>query len=86
VAPILRRAEFYRGHVVRRRGLDVRPGHHPPILDDAAVRVARIGQRERHHAGHRPKPYRVYMLAGLAHCAECGRRLEGQTRVSRGQE
>src|SRR5438270_15760 len=33
--------------------------------------------------GERPKAYRVYLLAGLVHCAVCGRRMNGQARVSR---
>jgi site-specific DNA recombinase len=85
VKTILRRAEVYLGNVSSKRGTDVRPGLHEPIITEGAARAARIGTRDRFHAGPRPKPFRVYPLSGLIFCA-CGRRLEGQTRVARGRE
>ena len=46
VKDILRRGRFYLGFVVEKRGLDERPGHHEPIIDEATYNAALIGSTD----------------------------------------
>jgi hypothetical protein len=85
VKDIIRRGRFYLGYVVEKRGLDERPGHHEPIIDEAAYNAALIGSRRRFRPGERPKPHRLYLLKGVIVC-ENGHPMHGACRVSRGQE
>jgi Recombinase len=85
VKDILRRGRFYLGFVIEKRGLDERPGHHEPIIDEATYNAALIGSRRRFRPGERPKPHRLYLLKGVMTC-ENGHPMHGACRVSRGQE
>lgn len=85
VKDVARRLRVYLGFVVARRGLDERPGKHPPLITDHEYRAAIAGIRQRTHAGRRPKAHRIYLLSGVLHCV-CGSRMRGEARVSRGQE
>lgn len=86
VRDVWRRRRLYLGFVTWRRGLEERPGRHERILDDELHRSALAGVTARQHATVRRSPSRrVYLLSGLLAC-ECGRRLRGETRVSRGSE
>jgi Recombinase len=85
VKDILRRGRFYLGFVVEKRGLDERPGHHEPMVDEATYNAALIGSRRRFRPGVRPKAHRLYLLKGVITC-ENGHPMHGACRVSRGQE
>ena len=87
VKDIARRRLVYLGNVTRGRDGDVESvaGRHEPIITDDMDRASTAGQRQRFHAGRRPKKHRTYPLIGLVH-HECGFRLHGQTRVARGHE
>jgi hypothetical protein len=75
----------YRGNVATRRGAEVRPGSHEPILSEQEFREAVGGVEGRKHAtGKRPPTAkRLYLLRGLVYCA-CGTRMHGDAVVSRG--
>ena len=84
VADILRRAPFYLGNAVYRRGEDIRPGTHDPIVTlEQAHATERVAVRRR-----RPGRYgtrgRTYLLQRLAYC-RCGLRMRAETRRSRGK-
>ena len=87
VQDILRRAPFYLGNAVYRRGEDVRPGEHEPIVTPEQVHLAERVALRRRRPGKSVRPHRTYLLRGLVYCA-CGRRLrcETQTRAGRGKE
>lgn len=85
VKDVARRLRVYLGFVVRGRGLDERPGKHAPLITEAQYRAAIAGIHRRTNAGQRPTAFRVYLLAGVIHCA-CGTRMRGETRVARGRE
>lgn len=86
VKDISRRARFYLGNVVFRRGLEERPGRHEPILDETIYRDAVAGLTSRRQGHLRRAPSRrTYTLAGVIAC-ECGMKMRGATRTSRGQE
>jgi DNA invertase Pin-like site-specific DNA recombinase len=88
VKDLWRRRDLYRGLVTTRRGLESRPGRHPAILSEDEHRDAEIAVRNRQsRKGRRVRNVkRTYLLSGLAVCGECGHRLRGDTRVSRGNE
>jgi hypothetical protein len=66
VKDIMRRGRLYLGFVEEKRGLDERPGHHEPILDQETYNAGLIGSRKRTHPGTRAKAHRLYLLrAGL---------------------
>ncbi|MGA3056956.1 MAG: recombinase family protein [Candidatus Limnocylindrales bacterium] len=73
------------GYVVEKRGLDERPGHHEPILDEETYRATLAAVRARTHAGNKPRPFRDYPLRGVLFCS-CGSRMRGEARVQRGGE
>ena len=81
---MLRRADFYLGYAVYRRGRDVRPGSHQPIISaeqrDAAVVTARL----RHRAGRPDAPRRVYPLQRLVQCL-CGLPMWAETQSRPGR-
>ena len=85
VKDVYRRGRLYLGYVVEKRGRSERPGLHEPILSEGEYRaaVAAVGARTR--MGNKPKPFRHYMLRGLATCS-CGTRMRGETHVQRGTE
>jgi DNA invertase Pin-like site-specific DNA recombinase len=85
VKDILRRGRFYLGFVVEKRGLEERPGHHEPIIDDLTYNAGLVGSRGRSHPGTRPKPHRLYLLRRVLSC-ENGHAMHGACRVSRGHE
>jgi DNA invertase Pin-like site-specific DNA recombinase len=85
VKDIWRRGRVYLGYVVEKRGLDERPGHHEPILDEETYRATLAAVRARTHAGNKPRPYRDYPLRGVIVC-RCGSRMRGEARVQRGGE
>ena len=85
VKDILRRGRFYLGFVVEKRGLDERPGHHDPIIDEVTYNAGLIGMKGRFHPGQRPKAHRLYLLKGVIRC-ENGHAMHGESRNSRGQE
>ena len=80
VRDILRRVEFYTGSAVHRRGADVRPGAHEPIITpEQAHAAARTGRRNA-NVGRGAHPRRPYPLQRLAYCA-CGLRMRGEALV-----
>jgi DNA invertase Pin-like site-specific DNA recombinase len=85
VKDVCRRGRLYLGFVVEKRGRDERPGQHEPILTEAEYRatVAAIAARTR--VGNKPKPFRHYVLRGLATCS-CGTRMRGEAHLQRGTE
>ena len=85
VKDILRRGRVYLGFVIEKRGLDERPGHHEPIIDEPTYNAGLIGARMRFHPGQRPKAHRLYLLKGVLSC-ENGHPMHGEARNSRGQE
>jgi DNA invertase Pin-like site-specific DNA recombinase len=85
VKDILRRGRFYLGFVVEKRGLDERPGHHEPIIDEVTYNAGLIAARRRFRPGERPKAHRLYLLKGVISC-ENDHPMHGACRVSRGQE
>jgi hypothetical protein len=46
--------------VVENRGLDERPGHHEPIIDEKTYNAGLLGIKGRFHRGQRPKAHRLY--------------------------
>lgn len=79
VEDILRRAPFYRGQAVYRRGQDVRPGEHEPVITPEQAHAAqRAALRRARRPTHHHRADRVYRLARIAWCA-CGLRLRGET-------
>jgi site-specific DNA recombinase len=85
VKDIWRRGRVYLGYVVEKRGLDERPGHHEPILDEETYRATLAAVRARTRAGNKPRPFRDYPLRGVIVC-RCGCRMRGEARVQRGGE
>ncbi len=85
VQDVLRRADFYRGQAVYRRGQDVRLGSHEPIITpEQAHEAQRAARRRASRPTHHHRPERVYPLAHVVYCV-CGLRLRAETRVSRGK-
>jgi len=84
VESILDNAPIYAGRIVRFGGKDAEEtyeGKHLPIIpDELAARVGQVRADRRSDRGlvSRPRQSRVYLLAGLLHCAACGARLRGQ--------
>jgi DNA invertase Pin-like site-specific DNA recombinase len=85
VKDIWRRGRVYLGYVVEKRGLDERPGHHEPILDEETYRATLAGVRARTRTGKKPGRFRLYLLRGAIYC-RCGARMRGEARVQRGNE
>ncbi len=85
VQDVIRRAEFYRGNAVYRRGADVRPGAHEPIITPEQAHAAqRAALRRNRRPTHHHRADRVYLLARIAWCA-CGLRLRGETLMRPGR-
>ncbi len=87
VKDLMGRDRVYLGYLVRGRdGRAVeRLGTHPPIIDETIYAAYREGIARRFRSGRRPRKHRAYPLSGrLFH--DCGTRLQGHPRVSRGQE
>ena len=80
---MLRRAEFYLGNAVYRRGLDVRPGEHEPIITPEQAHAAKRAAARRQRTGRYGSRSRVYVVGRVAWCA-CGLRLRGETLVRAG--
>jgi hypothetical protein len=80
IRDILRRADFYLGSAVYRRGADIRPGSHEPVISpdqrDAVVSKA----RRRAHIGRGAHPRRTYVLQRIVYCA-CGLPMRGETLI-----
>ena len=85
VKDIYRRGRLYLGYVVEKRGRDERLGQHEPILSESEYHAAVAAVAARTRVGNKPKPFRHYMLRGLATCS-CGTRMRGETHVQRGTE
>jgi DNA invertase Pin-like site-specific DNA recombinase len=86
VQDILRRAPFYLGQAVYRRGEDVRDGsHEPTITPEQAHSAKRAAMARTRRPTHHHRPERVYTLARLAYCS-CGLRLRGETLVRKGRK
>jgi DNA invertase Pin-like site-specific DNA recombinase len=87
VKDLLRRAPIYRGFVVKKRGLDTRPGTHEAILDEPTFRAAMAGvEGRKRQRGPKPRGVkRLYLLRGLMHCS-CTARMRGCARVARGKD
>lgn len=81
IKDIWRRHDVYRGFVVKKRGLDTRPGQHDAIVDEATYLAARLAiEQRRTSRGPKPKgAKRLYMLRGLVYCS-CGARRRGTAR------
>ena len=84
VQDVLRRAPFYRGQAVYRRGQDVRPGSHEPIITAEQAHLAERAASRRQRPGRYGLAGRVYVLQRLAYCA-CGLRMRGETLVRPGR-
>ena len=85
VKDIYRRGRLYLGNVIEKRGREERRGQHKPILSEAQYRKTMAGIAARTRVGNKPKPFRHYVLRGLASCS-CGTRMRGEARVQRGTE
>jgi DNA invertase Pin-like site-specific DNA recombinase len=87
IKDLWRRRDVYRGYVVRKRSLDVRPGTHEAILDEVIYQeaVAGVEARKRRKGKGPGGRKREYVLRGLVYCS-CGARMRGQARVSRGRD
>ena len=81
VADVLRRAPFYLGQAVYRRGEDIRPGTHDPIITPAQAHLAQRVAGRRRRPGRAVRPHRHYVLRGLVRCGSCGRRMRSETVV-----
>ena len=90
VKDLYRRRELYAGRVTANRGLaPALDGKHDPIITEEQYRDAVVGvEARKHHRDAKPRTAttRLYALRGLAYCGECGSRLRGETRKSRGKE
>jgi site-specific DNA recombinase len=85
----LLRNPFYAGWVRhhRRGGGELYPGQHEAIVSQELfdqVQAVRAQHRRGNTWGRRTD--RVYLLAGVAVCNDCGGRLHGQTAVNRGRK
>lgn len=85
VKDILRRGRLYLGFVVEKRGLEERPGHHEPIIDDVTYNAGLIGAKTRFHPGQRARAHRLYLLKRVLCCTK-GHPMHGACRTSRNQE
>ena len=85
VKDILRRGRMYLGFVIEKRGRDERPGQHEPILTEAQHRATMAAIAARTRVGHKPAPFRTYLLRGLVTCS-CGTRMRGEAHLQRGTE
>lgn len=87
VKDLWRRREVYRGNVVEKRGLDIRPGTQEAILEESTYEAAVTGveRRKRRKGREAGRRKRDYLLRGLAYCS-CGARMRGQARVARGRD
>ena len=85
VKDVYRRGRLYLGYVVEKRGRDERPGLHEPIISEGEYRAAVAAVAARTRVGNKPKPFRHYVLRGLATCS-CGTRMRGEAHVQRGTE
>ena len=87
VKDLWRRRDVYRGLVVKKRGVDSRPGTHEAILDETTYQaaVAGVEARKRRNGRGAGARKREYLLRGLVYCS-CGARMRGQARVARGRE
>jgi DNA invertase Pin-like site-specific DNA recombinase len=75
---------FYIGHV--RHGEDLYPGQHEPLIDrETWDQVQAIRARRGAGKGAGRRAERVYLLARLACCSECGLRLTSQTSLGTGR-
>jgi site-specific DNA recombinase len=86
VADILRRAPFYLGNAVYRRGEDIRPGTHEPVITTEQAHLAQRVAARRRRPGRSVLPHRHYILKGLVHCGSCGRRLRSETVMRTGRK
>ncbi len=84
VTDVIRRAPFYCGYAVYRRGQDVRPGAHDPIITPEQRHLAERAALRRRSPGRHVNAHRPYPLRRLAHCG-CGRRMRGETLVRPGR-
>ena len=87
IKDLWRRRDVYRGFVVKKRGLDIRPGTHDAILDQETYdgAVAGMEKRKRRKGKGSRGRKRDYLLRGLVHCS-CGARMRGGAKVSRGND
>ena len=85
VKDIYRRGRFYLGYVVEKRGHDERPGHHEPILSQPEYDRTMAAIAARRRVGNKPKPFRRYVLRGLAYCS-CNTRMRSEAHVQRGTD
>ena len=65
---ILRRADFYLGRAVYRRGEDVADGTHEPIVTSEQAHLARRASIRRQRPGRYGSRGRIYQLARVAYC------------------
>ena len=84
IQDIIRRAPFYLGNAVYRRGEVVPPGEHEPIITVEQVHLAKHASVRRQRTGRYGTRGRTYLLARVAYCA-CGLRLRSETKISRGK-
>jgi DNA invertase Pin-like site-specific DNA recombinase len=84
VADLLRRAPFYLGQSVYRRGASIVPGTHEPIVSPEQAHLAERSAHRRHRPGRYGRTGRVYPLARIVYCA-CGLRMRGETLVRPGR-
>ena len=84
VADVLRRAPFYLGQAVYRRGASMVPGTHEPIVSPEQAHLAERAAHRRHRPGRYGRTARIYALARIVYC-ECGLRMRGETLVRPGR-
>ena len=85
VRDVFRRAPFYAGQAVYRRGKDQRPGLHEPIISaEQRQLVERIARRQRWIGKPTPR-HRTWPLQGVAYCGACKRRMWSETHVRAGR-
>jgi DNA invertase Pin-like site-specific DNA recombinase len=84
VEDVLRRAPFYLGQAVYRRGASMVPGTHAPIITPEQAHLAERAAHRRHRPGRYGRTGRIYPLARIVFCG-CGLRMRGETLVRPGR-